>query len=205
MLIGYARISTEYQTFDSQIAALKSFGIDERQIYKETISGGTQRRKILEDTIEYLKKGDTLVVFKLDRLGRSVADLISIMNRLDQKGIVFHSITEKLETKSAAGKLLFHMMATLAEFERNIISERVKAGMDAAKAKGARFGRREIFCDSQKEHVRGLLKQGRNKYDIKRIMGLKSRSPIYKLIKDDLAKEKGEVNIAPSLEFKGLN
>ena len=185
MLIGYARISTEYQNLNMQIDALKKHGVDERHIFRETISACARKRSELTKAMAFLKKGDTLVVYKLDRLGRSVSHLIEMINFLKEKGVLFYSITEKLETETATGKLLFNMMATLAEFERSLIQERVKDGMAVAKARGTKFGRKEILNNAQKEHIRELLKQKRSKYDIMRILGIKSRNPIYRLIKEE--------------------
>ena len=205
MLIGSARISTEYQKFDSQIQPLLNAGVDERNIFKEQVSGASLKRPELQKVLSFIREGDTLVVFKLDRLSRSLQDLINLLSKLNKKKVIFKSLTENIETETALGKMLFNIIGTLAEFERSIISERVKAGIQAAKKKGIYFGGVIKVGAIQKEQIRELLKKHRSKYDIMKILGLKSRTPIYKLIKDDLAKEKGEVNIAPSLEFKGLN
>lgn len=185
MLVGYARVSTEDQTLDSQLNALKNFGVDERHIFKEQMSGNVRDRQELKKVLDYLKKGDTLVVYKLDRLGRSVSHLIEIMNFLKEKEIIFHSITECIETKTAVGKLIFNVMATLAEFERSLTQERINAGIAAAKARGVKFGRRENLNKVQKELIRELLRKGMNKYDIMRTTGLKSRTPIYRLIEQE--------------------
>lgn len=140
MRIGYARVSTEDQRLDLQITALKSAQCD-KIISDKGVSGRAFERPGLEETLKTLQKGDTLVVWRLDRLGRSLIQLVQLMDELGKEGIHFHSITESIDTNSSGGRLLFHMIAALSEFERALISERTRAGMAAARQNGTRLGR----------------------------------------------------------------
>ncbi|WP_345770914.1 recombinase family protein [Brucella intermedia] len=138
--IGYARVSTDLQKMDLQMDALNQAGCD--YIFTDHgISGATVERPGLRQAIEMLQRGDTLVVWRLDRLGRSLVHLVEQVSSLGQQGIEFRSVTESIDTSSSGGKLLFHMIAALAEFERSLISERTKAGMAAAKLRGKHVGR----------------------------------------------------------------
>lgn len=140
MEIGYVRVSTNEQRVDLQIQALKLAGCD--KIYTDKgISGKTDNRPGLQNALGALKKGDTLIVWRLDRLGRSLPSLIELVDSLGKDGVDFKSLTEGFDTTSISGKLVFHIMAALAEFERSLISERTKAGMSAAKKRGKKIGR----------------------------------------------------------------
>lgn len=136
--IGYARVSTDDQNLDLQLDGLHRAGIADDHLYSDTASGKDAERKELTACLKALRKGDTLVVWRLDRLGRSLPDLVRIVGALEQKGVSFESLTEKIETGSAAGKLVFHVFAALAEFERNLIRERTQAGLAAARARPGR-------------------------------------------------------------------
>ena len=133
--LGYARVSTDDQTTALQAAALRRAGC--HRVYQDTASGkaGVTRPQ-LEECLADLRDGDTLVVWRLDRLGRSLPDLVRIVTELVEKGVNFESLTEKIATTNASGKLMFHLFAALAEFERNLIRERTKAGLTAARARG---------------------------------------------------------------------
>lgn len=156
MIIGYARVSTEDQCLDLQIQALTQIGCE--RIYRDHgMSGGTQSRPGLNRALKALKKGDTLVVWRLDRLGRSLANMIRILEQLGKNQIAFRSITECIDTDSSGGRLIFHVMAALAEFERTLISERTRAGIAAAKVRGARFGRRPLLSDEQIRTAGGMM------------------------------------------------
>jgi len=183
MLVGYARVSTPEQSFDGQVQALLKAGVDERHIYKEQISGAARNRPALEEALTFIREGDTLVVFKLDRLGRSVADLIHIMNDLTKRKIAFKSLTENFETETAAGMMLFNIIATLAEFERTMLIERTKAGQAAAVKRGVKLGSPYKITQLQEEQMERLLNEGKSKYDIAKILGLKSRTCIYNFIR----------------------
>jgi len=140
-LIGYARVSTSDQSVDMQIEALKKYGVREEDIYSESASGVKRKRPALQAALRQMREGDTLVVWKLDRIARSINNLLEVMNELDAKGVKFRSITEGLETETPGGQLVFFIMGALAQFERDLIVERTRAGVANAKAKGKKFGR----------------------------------------------------------------
>jgi DNA invertase Pin-like site-specific DNA recombinase len=139
MLIGYARVSTHDQTLALQQDALHKAGCD--RIFTDTASGIKTERIGLDEALNYVRKGDTLVVWRLDRLGRSLPHLISTMTALEERGIGFKSLTENIDTTTSGGKLIFHIFGALAEFERNLILERTQAGLTAARARGKTGGR----------------------------------------------------------------
>src|SRR5947209_13714770 len=139
MLIGYARVSTQDQTLNLERDALEKIGCS--KIFTDTISGAATERKGLDEALEYVREGDSLVVWKLDRLGRSLKHLIETVTDLNNRKIGFKSITENIDTTTSGGKLIFHMFGALAEFERDIIRERTKAGLLAARARGRLGGR----------------------------------------------------------------
>jgi len=148
MRIGYARVSTEDQRLDLQLSALKAANCD-RIISDKGISGRAFDRPGLEEVLRVLQSGDTLVVWRLDRLGRSLIQLVQLMDELGKQGIHFHSLTESIDTGSSGGRLLFHMIAALSEFERTLISERTRAGMAAARESGKRLGRPPGLTDAE--------------------------------------------------------
>lgn len=156
MRIGYARVSTDDQTLDLQRDALKRAKC--REVYEEQASGKSTGRPQLEGCIKSLRAGDTLVVWRLDRLGRNLADLVGLIAELEQRKINFESMTEKIETVSPAGRLVFHVFAALAEFERNLIRERTMAGLNAARARGRTGGRPSKLSVKEIRTIRGLLK-----------------------------------------------
>ncbi len=139
MLIGYARVSTEDQTLDLQTDALKKAGCE--RIFTDTASGAKTDRLGLEETLHFVRPGDTLIVWRLDRLGRSLKHLIETISQLQDRHIGFRSITENIDTTTSGGKLIFHMFGALAEFERDLIRERTNAGLAAMRARGRRGGR----------------------------------------------------------------
>ena len=139
-LIGYARVSTADQSVSMQIEALLKYGVREEDIYSESISGVKRNRPELTKALRNLRRGDTLVVWKLDRIARSINNLLEVMNELEAKGVKFRSITEGLETETPGGKMVFHIMGALAQFERDLIVERTRAGVKAAKERGVKFG-----------------------------------------------------------------
>jgi DNA invertase Pin-like site-specific DNA recombinase len=140
MRIGYARVSTQDQRPELQIAALQNAGCE--QIFQEQCSGKDRNRPELELCLKVLRKGDTLVLWRLDRLGRSLKDLVEIVQSLEDREIGLHSLSESIDTTSAGGRLIFHVFASLSEFERNLISERTIAGLEAARARGRMGGRK---------------------------------------------------------------
>src|SRR5213080_1288579 len=139
MNIGYARVSTQDQTLNLQKDALKKIGCN--KIFTDTASGAKAERNGLEEALEYVREGDTLVVWRLDSLGRSLKHLIETITELNNRKIGFKSITENIDTTTSSGKLVFHMFGALAEFERDIIRERTNAGLSAARARGRLGGR----------------------------------------------------------------
>lgn len=140
MRVGYARVSTQDQKPELQLDALNAAGCE--QVFHEKVSGKDQQRPELDTCLKVLRKGDTLVVWRLDRLGRSLKDLVEIVHRLEDRGVGFLSLTESIDTTNAGGKLIFHVFAALAEFERNLIRERTVAGLAAARARGRKGGRK---------------------------------------------------------------
>lgn len=139
MLIGYARVSTDEQDTALQLDALINAGCG--TVFHDKASGASAYRPALDDALKNLKPGDTLVAWRLDRLGRSLQHLIAIVTMLEQRRVGFRSLTEAIDTTTAGGRLLFHIMGALAEFERSLIAERTRAGMAAAKARGRHVGR----------------------------------------------------------------
>lgn len=156
MRIGYARVSTEDQTLDLQGDALKRAGC--REVYEEQATGQNTGRPQLEACLKSLREGDTLIVWRLDRLGRNLAHLVALVAELEQRKIHFESLTEKIETVSPAGRLVFHVFAALAEFERNLIRERTVAGLKAARARGHKGGRPVKLSAKEIKTIRALLK-----------------------------------------------
>ena len=147
MLIGYARVSTHEQSLSLQLDSLKKAGC--RKIFDDKVSGSGSDRPGLKTALEYVREGDTLLVWRLDRLGRSLKDLIEIIGGLEKRGIGFKSLQESIDTTTSGGRLIFHVFGALAEFERNLIRERTRAGLAAARARGRKGGRPRAL-DSKK-------------------------------------------------------
>ena len=139
MKIGYARVSTDDQRMDLQRDALTAAGCE--KVFTDTASGAKAARPGLAEALAFARKGDVLVVWRLDRLGRSLPELVKVVGELEAAGVGFESVTERIETNSAAGRLVFHVFAALAEFERRLIVERTHAGLEAARARGRKGGR----------------------------------------------------------------
>src|SRR5437773_6518768 len=139
MLIGYARVSKNEQNLDLQLDALKAAGCE--KIFHDKITSLKEERKGLDEALAFLRPGDALVVWKLDRLGRTLRHLIDLIATFNQQGIGFKSLKETIDTTTSTGKLVFHIFAALAEFERDIIHERTRAGLEAARARGRKGGR----------------------------------------------------------------
>jgi DNA invertase Pin-like site-specific DNA recombinase len=154
MKIGYARVSTDDQRLDLQRDALLREGCD--TIFEEKITGTSRCRPALSTALAKLTPGDVLVVWKLDRLGRSLKHLVEIIQQLDERHIGFHSLSDNIDTTSSSGKLLFHIMGAIAEFECAQISERTKAGLSAARRKGKRIGRPPSMSNALVEEARIL-------------------------------------------------
>jgi DNA invertase Pin-like site-specific DNA recombinase len=163
MLIGYARVSTSDQTHDLQEDALKKAGCD--RIFTDTVSGAKSERKGLDEALNYVRPGDTLVVWRLDRLGRSLKHLIETITGLNNRKIGFKSITEAIDTTTSGGKLVFHIFGALAEFERDIIRERTQAGLTAARARGRKGGRPKALTPKKAQMAEALYKDKNNTID----------------------------------------
>jgi DNA invertase Pin-like site-specific DNA recombinase len=178
--IGYARVSTDDQHLDLQRDALAKAGC--MTIYEETASGKNAARAELSNCRKALRAGDTLVVWRLDRLGRSLSDLVKIVAELESEGIGFESLSEKIETGSAAGKLTFHVFAALAEFERNLIRERTFAGLAAARARGRQGGRKPALDEKQIREIKALMRDPKIRaVDVAQRYGV-SRATLYKYL-----------------------
>jgi DNA invertase Pin-like site-specific DNA recombinase len=181
MRIGYARVSTDDQMLDLQLDALRGGGVD--TIYQEHKSGKNTDRPELENCLKALRSGDALVVWRLDRLGRNLADLIRIVNELELRGVGFESLTEQIDTSSPTGKLVFHVFAALAEFEKNLIRERTMAGLKAARARGRHGGRPQKLSDKDIAMAKLLMADKSNDVsEIAKRFGV-HRTTLYRLAK----------------------
>lgn len=156
MLIGYARVSTQDQKSELQLDALRGVGCE--KIFTETASGSQRDRPQLKAALEYVRSGDTLVVWKLDRLARSLKQLIETIEQLKEREIEFRSLTEAIDTATPGGRLTFHIFAALAEFERSLIQERTRAGLEAARARGKKGGRPPALSSEDLLVAKALLR-----------------------------------------------
>lgn len=180
-LIGYARVSTWDQETDLQIAALKEAGCS--RIFEEKASGTKTDRPQLVAALDYLREGDTLVVWRLDRLGRSLRHLIETVSDLDDRGVGFKSIHESIDTTTATGRLVFHIFGALAEFERELIVDRTKAGLAAARERGAKPGRKPVLSADQVAVVRQMHSEGKHTVaQIAEVVGGVSRATVYRAL-----------------------
>ena len=152
--LGYARVSTDDQDMALQLDALAKVQCD--RVFSEKVSSGKASRPQLEECLRTLRRGDVLTVWRLDRLGRSMAELVAIVNDLASRGVLFESLTEHIDTSSASGKFTFHLFSALAEFERNTIRERTKAGLVAARARGRMGGRPAEVTPKAKREMKAL-------------------------------------------------
>jgi DNA invertase Pin-like site-specific DNA recombinase len=179
MKIGYARTSTLDQNLDLQLDALKNCGCE--KIYQEQISSVKDHRPQLENCLQALRAGDTLYIWRLDRLGRSLKDLINIVTQLQEIDCELVSIKESIDTSTTSGKLTFHLFASLAEFERELIRERTQAGLLSARARGRMGGRPEKLKESEKQMIRQLMSDRQNSAtNIAKQFGV-SRATVYKV------------------------
>lgn len=180
MLIGYARVSTIEQNLDLQIDALNCAGCE--KLFTDTTSGARSERPGLDQTLEHLRRGDTLVVWKLDRLGRSIRHLIETVGQLQERKVGFRSLQESIDTTTSGGKLVFHVFAALAEFERDLIRERTRAGLDAARARGKKGGRPSKLDQKKRAQALTLHKDKTNTInDICRTLRI-GRSTLYRYL-----------------------
>ena len=169
-MIGYARVSTQDQNLDLQSEALTKAGCE--KIFNDKISGSRAERPGLTKALEMLREGDTLVVWKLDRLGRSVKNLVDLVGELHQQGIQFKSLTDAIDTGTPSGRFFFHVMASLAEMERELTVERTRAGLEVARQLGRKGGRRRQMTESKIESAKKLLANGVPPRDVAMNLGV---------------------------------
>jgi DNA invertase Pin-like site-specific DNA recombinase len=170
MLIGYARVSTQDQNLELQRKALIDAGCE--KIFDDKVSGSRSERPGLATALGMLREGDTLVVWKLDRLGRSVKHLVDLVGELDELGVHFRSLTDSIDTSTASGRFFFHVMASLAEMERELTVERTRAGLEVARSLGRVGGRKRKMTDSKLESARRLLAGGVPVKDVAKNLGV---------------------------------
>jgi DNA invertase Pin-like site-specific DNA recombinase len=170
MLLGYARVSTQDQNLDLQIEALTK--ADCKKIFEDKISGSRAERPGLTKVLEMLREGDTLVVWKLDRLGRSVKHLVDLVGTLHKQGVQFKSLTDAIDTGTPSGRFFFHVMASLAEMERDLTIERTRAGLEVARQLGRKGGRKRQMTDSKIESAKKLLSTGVPPRDVAKNLGV---------------------------------
>ena len=191
--IGYARVSTREQNLSSQEDALNNAGCI--RIFTDKISGKEFKREGLTACMDYLRSGDTLVIYRLDRLGRSVKEMLDLCAKLEERRIKLVSLQDNLDTATAVGRFTMQILASLAEYNRNLILEGCKAGIDAAKKRGVKFGRQEgtKMKKPKKEAVIQLYKAGTAVSQIMEITGIKAKQTIYNYLTDE--------NIQPNRRF----
>ena len=174
MEIGYCRVSTDDQNPDMQLAALKKSGCT--KIFTDRATGAHVKRPELAKCLKTLTDGDMLVVWKLDRLGRSLRDLITLLDDLKARGVAFRSLTEAIDTATPTGRAMWQMVGILAELERSLIQERTKAGRAAAQARGVKMGRKPLLSAHQVAHARMLLDQGKRLVHIAQLLNVSRRT-----------------------------
>ena len=175
MMVGYMRVSTDgdRQVLDLQRDALVSAGVDERHLFEDRVSGSRADRAGLAKALAFARPGDCLVVWKLDRLGRSLPHLLTTVTGLKERGIAFRSLTEQMDTTTPQGELLFHVFGALAQFERSLTQERVRAGLAAARRRGRRGGRPTMIDAEKLATITGALDAGATKAAVCRSFGVK--------------------------------
>lgn len=181
MLIGYARVSTHDQNLTLQTDALKAAGCE--RIFTDHLSGANEERPGLAEALAYAREGDALVVWKLDRLGRSLKHLVETVASLEQRGVGFRSLQESFDTTTNGGRLIYHIFAALAEFERGLIQERTRAGLASARARGRKGGRPRALTMKQIATARRLLEDPTQTVTEVAAMYDVSRSTIYRALR----------------------
>ena len=179
MKYGYARVSTEDQNPDLQITALNAAGCE--RIFTDKATGANVKRPELIKCLKALKEGDTLAVWKLDRLGRSLRDLINLLDELKSRGVAFQSVTEAVDTTTPTGRAMWQMVGILAELERSLIQERTKAGRAAAIARGVKMGRKPKLTTQQVAHAKKLIEQGEHHDTVAESLKV-SRRTLYRVL-----------------------
>lgn len=177
MTFGYARVSTSGQDEALQLDALEQAGCD--RVFTDHASGATSSRPALDELLGMARRGDTLVIWRLDRLGRSLRHLLEVVGGLEQRGIALRSLTESIDTSSPAGRLVFHTFGALAEFERDLIRERTRAGLAAARARGRVGGRPTVWTSEKREQARRMLADGKTVATVAEVLGV-SRASVYR-------------------------
>jgi DNA invertase Pin-like site-specific DNA recombinase len=175
--IGYVRTSTTRQHLDPQLAAMAAAGI--LDIRHEQASGARDDRPVLAALLAELEPGDSLTVWRLDRLGRSTQHLTTTVRDLGERGVHFESLHDRIDTSTATGRLIFHVLAAIAEFERDLTTERIHAGLEAARTRGQRLGRRSVMTPSRQRVVREMLERGESVAEVARATGV-SRATLYR-------------------------
>jgi len=170
LLIGYARVSTEDQNLELQLGALKKAGCS--KIFTDRTSGVDAERPGLKEVLSHLRETDTLVVWKLDRLGRSVKGLVDLVTNFENQKVHFKSLTDSIDTKTPAGRFFFHVMASLAQMERELIVERTRAGLEAARRQGRIGGRKRLMTDKKLSAARKLLATGTSSQEVAQNLGI---------------------------------
>lgn len=200
MLVGYARVSTtdDRQSTDLQRDALVAARVDPRHIHEDRASGARDDRPGLKVCIEFLREGDVLVVWKLDRLGRSLGHLIEIVTGLKERGVGFRSLTESVDTTTAMGELLFHIFGALAQYERSLIRERVLAGLAAARRRGRRGGRPRRLDAERVAAAQALLESGLTVSAAARSIGVPRSTLVDSLARDPSTSQVKEADCATS-------
>ena len=182
MTFGYARVSTAGQDEALQLDALQQASCD--RVFTDHASGATSSRPALDELLGMVRRGDTLVIWRLDRLGRSLRHLLEVVGDLEQRGVALRSLTESIDTSSPAGRLVFHTFGALAEFERDLIRERTKAGLAAARARGRVGGRPSVWTSGKREQAQRMLQDGKPVSTVAQVLGV-SRASVYRAIARD--------------------
>ena len=184
MKYGYARAGTEDQNPAEQLSALKKAGC--KTVFKDEVTGAHVNRPALARCLKALGTGDTLIVWKLDRLGRSLRDLIQMLDDFKQRGVKFRSLTEAIDTETPTGRAMWQMIGVLAELERSLIAERTRAGVKAAQKRGVKFGRKPKLTPDRLTHARTLIDQGKTPTEAAKIMGV-GRATLYGALQREAA------------------
>lgn len=183
MKIGYARVSSVGQSLDMQIEKLTAYGCE--KIFQEKRSGATrEKREAVNAALDFCREGDVLVITKLDRLARSMSDLQDISKTLDNKAVGFVVLDQNIDTTTSAGRLTFHLLGAVAEFERSLLAERRNEGIEKAKAKGVKFGRREKLSEVQLQDLKAAYSIAENRRVIMQRFNI-SKSTFYRIIKKE--------------------
>ena len=189
MKIGYARVSTEDQNPELQLDALRLSGCE--KIFTDKATGANVRRPQLMKVLKSLKAGDVLTVWKIDRLGRSLHDLIKLLDHLKAKGVAFKSLTEAVDTETPTGRAMWQMIGILAELERSLIKERTQAGRAAAIKRGVKMGRKRLLTDQQVAHAQKLLEQNESPKQVAKTLNVSTRT-LYRVLSEKLNAQDGE-------------